>query len=248
MKKTILRASSIVTRGEQNFLKTPLSVIGNMVDLSLIAQEYSFVSEECWLGGGTLIRLLSGQGKMGDERSYDRDYFFPTRQAMEIVFEKMIQKHYTIKSFNFFKRKLIRRASITADDLDLPSDVPINIIKNSKVQEILHRQDLVTVELLSPKGIRYQLIAGYTGKDPVEIINKSDFTICQLAIDREYIYSGTKTWNDLSARRLQHTGTRIQIFTSWRVFKFMKMGYRPTPQTLLIALKSLILAPFLICR
>jgi len=248
IKEQIFRASSSLLRGNQTFLKTPLALISDIVDLSSLTEECSFVGDKCWLAGGTLVRLLSNHGRAVDSRSYDRDFFFPSRQAMITVFEEMILSGYLITHFNFRKRKIIRRTTITSKELDLPSDLPNKVISHSKVQDILQREDLVTLELLSPKAIRCQLIVGYTGCDPVEIINQFDFTLCQLAIDREYLYSGDNTWNSLITRQLQTTGTGkgVSIMFSRRVYKYMKIGYKPTSRTIKTAIKSLVLYPIYI--
>ncbi len=248
IKEQIFRASSALARGEQSFLQTPLTLIREMVDFTLIEEEFSFVSKDCWLAGGALLRLFATQETNADGKTYDRDFFFSSRQAMVTIFEEMIQNGYSVVNFNFLQRKFIHRTSITEGDLQLQSCTPEEIINDGRVRDILQRNDLVTLELMTPEKVRCQLIAGYTGNDPLEIIDRFDFTLCQLAIDRDSIYAGADTWNDLFERKLCHTGNAVNMQTAWRFYKFLKMGYRPTVQSVLILFKALILTPTFLGR
>lgn len=244
----IVNLSSHIQRDGQLFLKTESSVITGMLDLSLTGEEISFVNQECWLAGGSLLRLLSNSGTAGSQGNHDRDFFFPTARAMVMVFEKMIRDHCEIVRFNFIKRKVLHRTGVTADEIGCSSCSTEEIIASDRVRKTLFRKDLVTIELLSPHGVRYQLIAGFVGNDPVEIISQFDYTICQFATDGEYFYSSVNAWNDLLNRKLRYTGRPTNLRTAWRLQKFMKMGYRPTLHTFLVGIKSILMSPMYIGR
>lgn len=243
----IHQSSFVYHRGGQDFYQTDLSVVQSLFDLAPMEQ-FSLADETCWLAGGSLLRWISIVREKVEPSSYDYDFFSPSRRDLIRMFEQLVRCGYRISYFNFRKRKFIRRSGLKMADLNISLDSADVLLSHEGIREIMRREDLVTIELKSLDGMRVQLIVGFSGYDPIDIISGFDFSICQLATDGRYLYSGRRTWYDLFYRRLRHIDENINLRTSWRFYKFVKMGYRPTVRSMAAAMKSLAFSPLFIGR
>ncbi len=245
----ILRTSSVITRGNHQFLQTELPVIYKLFDC-IPEEEFLLANEVCWLAGGSLLRWLSGcinRTKQSD-MFYDRDFFFFSRQDLYTTYKKLISNGYQIVCFNVKERKFIHRKSIRAEDLNLQSMTSAQILSNRKITDIIFRKDLIVAELQSPQKKRYQLIGALHCNDPLGVIEQFDFTISQFATDGKNLYTGINTWNDLFHQKLSYIDKTVNLRTAWRVYKYTRMGYRPNVKCLAAAAKSLLLSPTFIGR
>ncbi|MBC8393152.1 MAG: hypothetical protein H8E17_11370 [Deltaproteobacteria bacterium] len=243
----ILQASIRFQKGNRRFIKTEISRICRLFNISRLPESL-FTSDTCWLAGGSVLAWLSGGSIRGEADNHDRDFFFPTRQALLATLVTMLKQKFQIYRFHLRKRRFIKRTYIHAADIGISTIIPKMIVENPKFIHVLSRPDLVVVQLQSSTGIVYQLVAAYTGREPAGIIQQFDYSICQLAIDGKYLYAGPDTWHDIMHRKLRITHLKTNIQTAARCYKFMKMGYHPTGKTAAAVIKSILFLPVYICR
>lgn len=207
--------------------------------LSLPVMPHSnFLSERCWMGGGRILRWLSGEVNEQRQTAGDFDFFFPTVEALKETTLSMLAAGYE------FYRSLARpltlgdlmtgrrgereeKASVFGENGDEFS------LKSRKISADMEQ---VGIELTSPEGDIIQLITQIIkpsrgSQTPDDLIANMDFTICQFVMDDQYIYAGPYAWTDLLGKRLRHVYIVDPLYTHWRFHKYMRRGFRPYAET-----------------
>lgn len=87
----------------------------------------------------------------------------------------------------------------------------------------------VTYEL---KGYPIQVITGSTYHDVRDLLDTFDFTMCQFAMDADYLYYTSEAAAAVEEKRLTINQIVIPLRTLARVTKYQKMGFTPDADVL----------------
>ena len=100
---------------------------------------------------------------------------------------------------------------------------------------LIARLRLIYLEFCSPEGDTIQLVASCHAT-PIETIMGFDLSICQLALDDQYLSFAPWAWSDLLQNRFRPGPGAIRWpdSTFRRMFKYARRGFWPYPRTAFI--------------
>jgi hypothetical protein len=200
--------------------------------LRLPKMPYSnFLSSQCWLAGGSVLRWLCGEMNEDSLKDWDFDFFFPSRKALTSTAKKLFASGYR------FSRYSIQGTAwqILTKRLWPPIPVYQRWGEGEGFQffcEIVDRTNIVALDVLSPEGDLLQLAGVVYRPSPESLNANSDFTICQFAMDDRYLYAGEHAWDDLINNRLRVENIGYPLVTLARLNRFRKRGFRPDARTI----------------
>ena len=202
-----------------------------------------FLSNQCWLAGGIILRWLCGE--LNDQQGRpvgDFDFYFSSLEALKQTAEIMFASKYEFctslalpRSFwdVMFDRKRPKRAE---EATVFHEDNGFSRIS----RKLSDNLTLVGVELCSPAGDTIQLATFLTKPvhkylSPYDVIADFDLSICQFAMDDRYLYAGQSAWSDLLAKRFHVVLLRDPYVIPWRIQKYIRRGFLPYPATVIKA-------------
>ncbi len=191
-----------------------------------------FLSSDCWLAGGAVLRWLSQEGMTKDTTKGDFDFFFPSLTALNTTARAMLDQGFQLRGYVSFSQNVWEylRQAVHEDRgsgiWDEAGDLaPIN-------HELIERLRLKSLEFRSPENDTLQLVAFFL-PTPFATIMQFDISICQLAVDDQHLSFGSWTWSDLLHNRFRAQDPRWPDGTFWRMFKYARRGFWPYPSTVL---------------
>jgi hypothetical protein len=200
-----------------------------------------FLSHECWLAGGRLLRWL-GRKEDGPDDNGDYDFFFPSLQALERTAQRMrsegYQFHRTLNQTRSFRGLVSGYIGDQepADSVFGPTGQEFHLSGRRLWGGALQ----YGLQFFSPEGDVIQLVHSPDGfrqeaRTLRVLLEGFDFTICQLGMDHQHIYAGTHAWADLLLRRLRRGDFPCQspAYSTWRFHKYIRRGFRPYVGTVL---------------
>lgn len=186
-----------------------------------------FLNEQSWVVGGAVLRWLSGEWNGSRPGGGDFDFVFPSLEALRRTRQAMTDQGYVFSRHVAFDPD--RRLSVGQVARKIFTGVGPDALKFRLIKE--GERGSVAVELVSPEGDLIQLVTLYLKSSPVAVISEIDFSICQFALDGQYLYVGPSAWDDLLNRRLRVAYVRHPPATFRRTFKYMRRGFRPYIRT-----------------
>lgn len=200
--------------------------------LRLPKMPYSnFLSDQCWLAGGSVLRWLCGEMNEDSLKDWDFDFFFPSRKALIRTAKQLFASGYR------FSRYSIKGTAWQILTKRLWPTIPVyqNWGEGEGFQffcEIVERRNIVALDIFSPEGDLLQLSGVVYRPNPESLNANSDFTICQFAMDDRYLYAGEHAWDDLINNRLRVERIGYPLVTLARLNRFRKRGFRPDARTI----------------
>jgi hypothetical protein len=155
--------------------------------------------EGAWIAGGFLRAMIAGE----DDAMGDIDFFFGSSGAFDNTLQMIKRPTAETKSaFGYY--------SMT--DYEEPIE---------KLRTIDFKNDL----MVGRPAI--QLVKLWWYNDPTHVIDQFDLSVCQLAIDKERIYFGPNTFEDIKAKTIRvhrNTGSALSLLN--RLLKYKEKGYK----------------------
>ena len=213
-----------------------VSEIRRALDLPEIPYS-EFFGPGCWLAGGQVLRWLCSSGEEEFKAEGDFDFYFRSLDDLNQTARDMVDQGFRFNGYRSFSKNFVeylrypamnrvnedRREEVVTRDGDLVALTP----------EVCERLRLVFVELISPREDSIQLVTIFGG-DPIETIKEFDFSIVQFALDQESLYFGPWTWTDLFENRFRLSpGRGWPDATFYRIFKYIRRGFRPYLKTVI---------------
>ena len=180
--------------------------------------------DSMWIAGGAPLAWYQG-----NKSNSDIDIFFKSHSDLEKV-SKILDKvnpfwdNFTING-NSLSIPVIDNASML-NRIHLPySVVNVHRTPNAMTYDLQRKSDSAPFKL--------QLISRRYYKNPQEIIDDFDITVCQIVTNSD----GTEVWTsdsfarDVTERRLVFSS--ISTYSAQRMIKYWVYGYRPTDEDMM---------------
>lgn len=231
----------------------PIDEVRRVLDLPQ-PRYRELLAADRWLVGGSPMRWLArGLGK-GENRRGDYDLFFPSIDAFNRTARRLFALDFTFRCFWTMRTmcqlcgrpgQLVRFD--TVDDLNLPlprvrcrvcgefggfdasSLTPDRLLRVTP--EMIATRQVRALELLSPSRDIFHLNAASIRPTPHEMLDLSDWSQCQFAIDDQNLYFAPYAWTDLLRGRLRLLRDATPNATFQRLRRYMALGFRPYPES-----------------
>jgi len=228
--KKMLNVPAPSTRFRTEYDRLAISELERVLQLPPMPYR-RFLGSDSWLMGGSVLKWLSGLPL--DTLPGDFDFFFSSLDALNRTAKALIQDGATVRGYRAFAQNIREylRMEINSDRNSEIWDAAGNLVDLN--QDLVTRLRLVYLELLSPNAHILQLVASCEHPNATNAVKSSDFTICQLVLDGEYLHFGSYTWNDIFRKRIRCENNRWPESSFRRLFRYGRRGFRPYASTAL---------------
>jgi hypothetical protein len=211
---------------------------------------HRYLSQDCWTGGGAVLRWLCSSPTGKNWRRGDVDLFFPSLEALKRTLYRLLSDGhclYGVQTLRGF-----------AKELPLPDGSGVWRVPSASDQvssfswltpELVRRTGLKSFQLRSPEAMPVDIIALLMKPTPQEVASSFDLTICGFVADDQRLYSSPMSWSDLLENRIRFQRmsavrldarlgapreTRgLNLDAIVRLCKYAARGFRPGFRTLL---------------
>ncbi|MCP4662874.1 MAG: hypothetical protein GY856_46375 [bacterium] len=212
-----------------------------------------------WIAGGAVMRWISSALGRSEAEGGDYDFFAPSIEGVNRTLDELLAAGFTFRCFRSYQimcplcggpGEIVWRGEPHGPPWPVgpircpacgecdPEDVdrfPVDRLCRLTPERIRDNR-VLAVELLSPQNDLAHISTIAIKPNPGEVIAYFDFSIVGFALDNEYLYFRPYAWTDLLLRRLRRNA-RIPEY--YRVRKFLAMGFRPYPATVVWLARSL---------
>lgn len=211
---------------------------------------HRYLSQDCWIGAGAVLRWLCSSPAGKNWRPGDVDLYFPSLEALKRMLCRLLSDGHRMYGVRTLRRY--------AMELPLPGGSGVWRVPSASDQvssfswltpELIRRTGLMCFQLRSPDATPVEIIALLMKATPQEIASSFDLTICGFVADHQCLFSSPLSWSDLLENRIRFQHMRavrldsrlgtpretrgLNLDAIMRLCKYAARGFRPSVMTLL---------------
>lgn len=210
---------------------------------------HRYLSQDCWIGAGGVLRWLCSSPTGKNWRPGDVDLYFPSLEALKRMLCRLLSdghRMHGVQTLRGFVKELpllegsgVGRVLSASDQVSSFSWL---------TPELVRCTGLTCFQLRSPDAIRVDIIALLMKATPQEVAYSADLTICGFVADEQRLFSAPLSWGDLVENRIRFQHMRavrldsrvgapretrgLNLDAILRLCKYAARGFRPPVRTL----------------
>lgn len=212
------------------------------------------LAPDLWLAGSTPVRWLCGRLEHGEGRERDFDLFVSSLDAWNRAGRELMGAGFRFRCFRSvlpFCARCGEPGEVVGTELPAPGAAPVTRIRCPHCGELgvedalaLRPEELVEIEpahvetfrilaleLETPAGTKVHVSCRGIAPDPYAAFAAADYSVIQLAYDRDFFYWSPVALTDVLLGRVRVTSDKTPWVTRKRLAKYKSLGFRPYLET-----------------